>query len=644
MIDIAVNSLGKYFGEKLILKDITFEIYEGQKVALIGKNGTGKTTLFHVITGELPYEEGSVSVHPSKKIGILDQMPSYPEGMTVRAVLEKAFEPLYALKKEIAELEKVMAGGDNDKKTLAAYGALLQRFEAMGGYETETELQKVSNGLHISKEMWERPYNKLSGGEMTRVNLARMLLEKTDIMLLDEPTNHLDMPSLEWLEERLETYKGTVLVISHDRFFLDRVTSRTIELAGTHATVYEGNYSYYVAAKEESEALQQKRYEREQREIDRLEFTSKRMHGWGLGDKKMMRRAFALDKRIERLKAAQAAPVKHDKKISASLEQVIRSGTDVLYVKGLEMGFGGKSILAGVDLEIKKDESIALLGENGCGKTTLLTILTGEREPLAGKVRWGSNIKLAYLPQQVSFQNEERTVLDTVVTELGLTEPMARNRLGVYLFRNDDVFKPVSVLSGGEKSRLKLCILLYQKINTLILDEPTNHLDIDSREWLEGLLEEFDGTMLFVSHDRYFIGRFATKIWHMEDGGITEFKGTYGEYRAALEREKALKEASGQSAQKKESPKERYVSPDRKRKYLERELEKAEAEISKTEDEIAALTEEIEKNAYDHLALEKLCAVKEEKDAYLNACYERWNAANENLEKFKKEAGDDALS
>lgn len=635
MIDISLDSVGKFFGEVQILKNISFEIQAGEKTALIGKNGCGKTTLFHIIAGSEPYEEGAMSVHRSKRVAVLDQIPSYPDGVTVKAVMETAFEPIEALRREMNALEAQMAAGQNSKAELTRYGELQLRFETLGGYDTETELFRTALGLGVPREMWDREYEKLSGGEKTRVNLARMLLEKTDIMLLDEPTNHLDMNAVEWLEAYLRSFKGTVLVVSHDRYFLDRVTQKTIEIENLTATVYDGSYSFYAQRKEELEEERRRLFEKTQKEIDRLSFTSDRMHGWGLGDKKMMRRAFALDKRIERIRARQPMPQQKEKRLTGKLLSADRSGNDVLFVDRLSKRFGDKRVLEDVNAEVKKDESIALLGENGCGKTTFLKLLLGEEAPDAGHIKWGANIKCAYLPQQVEFSDTTATVLDTLVAALGITETSARNRLGAFHFKGDEVFKTVSVLSGGEKSRLKLCILLFQEINMLILDEPTNHLDIASREWMEDLLEEYEGTMIFVSHDRYFIDRFATDVWRMEDGRIFCFHGTYAQYRKSLESapppEKGAARPAGGG---REQPPERE-SPSRRIRRAEKNLAVTEREIAAAEEESAVVDRRIEAAATDPDALTALYDEKARIDERVAALYERWESEADTLSELK---------
>ncbi len=636
MIDLSLSDVGKYFGEVQILRNVSFELQEGEKAALIGKNGCGKTTLFRVISGAERYEEGTVVVNRSKRLAVLDQIPQYPAGMTVLDVMKTAFDEIKAIQNQMAQLEAKMSDGKNDPLVLKQYGELQVRFEVLGGYQMDTDLFRTALGLGVPKEMWPMEYALLSGGEKTRVNLVRMLLQKTEIMLLDEPTNHLDMQAVEWLETYLQSFRGTVLIISHDRYFLDRVTQRTIELEHQTTTVYDGPYSFYARRKEEIEEELRRSYEKTQKEIDRLTFTSDRMHGWGLGDKKMMRRAFALDKRIERLRANQPQLQKKERQLSGKLTNADRSGNDVLFVDRLCKRFDAKVIAERVDLAVRKGESIALLGENGCGKTTFLKMLLGEEIPDSGWIKWGANIKCAYLPQQVSFPDPSATVLETVCLALNLTDGSARNRLGAFHFQGEDVFKTVSVLSGGEKSRLKLCILLYQEINVLILDEPTNHLDIASREWMEGLLETFEGTMLFVSHDRYFIDRFATTIWRMEQGQIHCFQGTYAQYCKAM----AQQEPAIATPRAEKPVRDRTTdreSPGRRLHRAEAALAATEREISATEAALSAIPARLDAVATDPEALMPLYDEQAELEQKLAELYERWEVETETLEQLKSE-------
>lgn len=627
MTDIAVSGLNKYFGETQVLKGITFELFTGQHVGLIGRNGAGKTTLFKILCGQYDYEEGSVFIPSSKKVGVLAQIPVFPEGTTVEGVLRSAFAHLDQIRSEMKQIESRMAAGSDDRATLSRYGELGSAYESEGGYECDTALVKVANGLHIDADMLARPFALLSGGEQTRVNLARMILSGTDIMLLDEPTNHLDMPSVEWLEEYLATCRCTVIIISHDRYFLDRTVTRILELEDLRCTLYEGNYTYYADEKARLLAEQQVKYEHEQREISRLEFTAERMHGWGMGNKKLQKRAFAMDKRVERLRQNAVEKVRGSKAMRGGFKESETSGNDVCFIKELAKGYNDRTLFHGADLEIKKGENVAIIGENGTGKSTLLRIMLGEEPADYGRVRWGANIKFAFLPQLVSFPNDRANLMETVRDELNVTEPMARNRLAAYHFFGEDVFKPISALSGGEKSRLKLCILMYSEINLLILDEPTNHLDIPSREWMEDALSGFDGTILFVSHDRYFIDLFATRVWQFENEGITEFKGTYREYQAHLAKLAAAKALQKETASQPSVP---HAAHPRKSdgkanaKEMQKRLAVLEREIAAAEAKLSEITLGMENCGSDHVALSRLMDEETECRQALDGLYDEW--------------------
>ncbi len=633
MVDIAVAGMDKYFGDTPILLDISFEIYEGRHAGLVGKNGSGKTTLFRVLTGEYGFDKGTVVIPASKKLGILDQTPKFSPGDTVEDVLRSAFYEADRLAREMKDCEEAMARGE--PYAVRRYGELSVAYELAGGYETETDLNRVCQGLGIGKDMREKRFAVLSGGEQTRVNLARLILERTDILLLDEPTNHLDLSSIRWLEDFLIGYKGTVMVVSHDRYFLDRVTDMTVEIENLHNEVYDGNYSFYAESKEERLALQAKQYEREQKEISRLEFTAKRMHGWGMGNSKMMKRAKALEKRIEKMRENAVERVSKEKTLGGAFRESDRSGNDVCYIRDLRKHYGEKTLFSGVSFDIKKDESIALIGDNGSGKTTFLRILLGEEEADEGRIRWGSNVHAAYLPQKVSFLNEYNSVLEETMAALGVSAASARNRLGTYHFVGEDVFKMVGDLSGGERSRLRLCILMYAEVNLLILDEPTNHLDIASCEWMEEAIENYEGTLLFVSHDRYFINRFATRILELHDGELSDFPGTFEEYTLAQEKkEREAKTLPPPPVEKAEKPRKKddLYEKERERRAAKKKANALERSIALLEEEIAGIDGAIAENASDHEKLLPLLEERTRKQEELDARYEEWTLASEAAE------------
>ena len=623
MIDISVRNLTKFFviGENL-LEGLSFEIQEGECVAILGRNGCGKTTLLKILTGEMDYDDGEVFVNPNKRLGLISQIPRFPEGFTVEDVLRSAYRELLSAKKKMEALEQHMAEAVTDD-LLREYDALVNRFQAGGGYDMDVEVDKVCNGLGITADQRSQEFDSLSGGEKTRVNLARLLLEKTDILLLDEPTNHLDLRSVEWLEGYINAFKGTVLAISHDRFFLDRIAQRVIEIVDGHAEFYSGNYSFYIEEKQARFNLQLKQYEQEQAKLKQLGYTVERMKGWGINNRTLYRRAMSIQHRMERIKKTEKP--KTEKTMKATFGEKDFSGDVVFQMKGVEKGFGDRTLFSNVELKVEGGERIAILGDNGTGKSTFIKCLLGE-EDCKGKIQFGPTVKWGYLPQIIKFSHPERTLYDTMLYEKNCTPQVARDRLGAFLFQGEDVFKTVGTLSGGEQSRLRLCMLMDEKINLLILDEPTNHLDIASREWVEAAIEEFEGVLLFVSHDRYFIEKFAERIWSLEDGTIRDFKCGYSKYRSILEHEAINKPVvSAEPKPKKEKPKGGTKEIDKLIRRLEREIEKQ-------ENLVAELDAKIEVSGADYQELTRLLGEKEEAEMLLMDLMEQWETAQESVE------------
>ena len=618
MVDIQVTNLTKFFviGENL-LENLSFEIQEGECVAILGRNGCGKTTLFNILTGQMDYDSGEVYVNPNKKLGLISQIPKFPEGFTVEDVLRSAFTELLRLHRRMEVLEGEMAVGATDAQ-LREYDTLANRFQTGGGYDMDVEVDKICNGLGISSEQRGQEFASLSGGEKTRMNLARLLLEKTDILLLDEPTNHLDLRSVEWLEQYINAFKGTVLTISHDRYFIDQVADRVIEIVDGHAEFYSGNYSFYMDEKQARFDLQMKQYEQEQAKLKQLGYTLERMKGWGINNRTLYRRAMSIQHRMERIHRTEKP--KKERTMKASFGEKDFSGDIVFKMKGVSKSFGDRVLFSDINLSVEGGERIALLGDNGTGKTTFIKCLLGE-EDCQGKIQFGPTVKFGYLPQIVHFDHPERSLYDTMLYEKNCTPQTARDRLGAFLFQGEDVFKQVGNLSGGEQSRLRLCMLMDEKINLLILDEPTNHLDIASREWVEAAIEEFEGVLLFVSHDRYFIEKFAERIWLLEDGTIRDFPCGYQKYRSILEHEAAAKPAPVVEAKpQKETPKGGTKESEKLVRRLEREIEKQEAAI-------AELDARIEAAAADYQELTRLLGEKETAENELMALMEQWEAA-----------------
>ena len=624
MVDISVKNLNKFFviGENL-LQDLSFEIEEGERVAILGRNGCGKTTLFKIITGEMDYDGGEVYVNPNKKLGMISQIPHFPLGYTVEDVLRSAFREILAAKKKMEALEKAMEQGATQEQ-LKTYDSLVARFQAGGGYDMDVEVDKICNGLGITPAQRPQLFDSLSGGEKTRINLARLLLEKTDILLLDEPTNHLDLNSVEWLENYIKTFKGTVLAISHDRYFIDQIAQRVIEITEGHAEFYTGNYSFYMEEKQARFDLQLKQYEQEQAKLKQLGYTVERMKGWGINNRTLYRRAMSIQHRMERIRKTERP--KTEKTMKATFGEKDFSGDVVFKLKNLSKSFGDRVLFSDVNLSVEGGERIALLGDNGTGKSTFLKCLLGE-EDCQGKIQFGPTVKWGYLPQIIHFDHPERSLYDTMLYEKNLSPQQARDRLGAFLFQGEDVFKTVGTLSGGEQSRLRLCMLMDEKINLLILDEPTNHLDIASREWVEAAIEEFEGVLLFVSHDRYFIEKFAERIWLLEDGTVRDFRCDYRKYRSILEHE-AMAKVQPTAAPKVKKEKGKPGGT----KETEKTVRRLEREIDRQEKLVADLDTKIEAAAADYQELTRLLGEKEEAENILMELMEQWEQASAQME------------
>lgn len=628
MADITVQNLTKYYGDRLILSDLTFDIQPGEKVAILGPNGAGKTTLLHILAGRLDYDGGHVSIGAGRTVGMIDQMPDYPDGVTVEDVLRSAFRDADAVKREMEALEAGMAARPEDESLLRRYGALQQRLDALGGYNRDFEVDKVCNGLDIPPARRAQPVNQLSGGEKTRANLARIILEQTDILLLDEPTNHLDMDAVRWLGDYLEGYTGTVVTVSHDRYFLDQCCERILEVHDNTVEFYAGSYSYYAVERERRYEQQLREHENQMAEKKRLEGVARIMHEHGT--EHLAKRAASIEKRIARMKVTDRP--RRDKRMSVSFGDPNYETEDVLKVRGITKSYGERIILQNVTFNVRNGERVAILGDNGAGKTTLLKILLGEETADEGTVKKGVGLRPAYLPQTVHFANENRNLIDTLIYDKNVTMQTARNRLGAFKFSGEDQMKTVSTLSGGEKSRLRLCELMYDPLNMLILDEPTNHLDLMSREWIEEAVEAFTGTLLFVSHDRYFVERFATRVIYLENGEYIDYTGSYEQFLAYRERLRAEKGPAPSPAAKKQAPKAEKPRQKGGTKNLSKRVTVLEREISRLEAELADLDSRINHNAADPEKLMGLLAEKEEADAELLGKMEEWERLSEELE------------
>jgi len=615
MIDIAVHELHKYYGANHVLQGVTFEINSGERVGLLGKNGSGKTTLFRIMAEDEPYESGDVARAKGKKIEILAQIPVFAESDTVDGVLRSSF-------KEIIEIHEVMkqAEGDCDPAVLMRYGTLMEEYERLGGYEVEFKIEKICNGMNIGEEMRDSPFHLLSGGEKTRVNLARILLRDCDILLLDEPTNHLDLASLAWLEQFLRDFTGTVVVISHDRVFLDNTVSRIIEIDGGKANFYSGNYSFFVEEKEQRFLTQSEQYKQQQRKIHQLEAAVKRQRVWAQmnpSNTGLAMRALAMEKRIEQMDKVER-PVT-SKKLTEEFSGGGYAAKVLVSLDSVSKSYRANVLLDHVSLAIGRHEHIALIGANGCGKTTLLKLIMNEEACDSGNLQVSSNAAIAYMPQIIRFDDENATVLETLRYAFDLPEEIARSILAGFRFRAPDVLKRIGNLSGGEKSRLKLCLLMQSKVNFLILDEPTNHLDIESREWIEDAISDWEGTMLFISHDRYFLNKFASRIWSMQGGEITDFRGSFDEYLKAS----AVKPSAPLVGKNNKKPIVKAKEQSAKPISTGELISETEAALEKINTEI-----ELDLSNSDYQNMQRLCQEKQRLEDRLEFLYGEW--MNEN--------------
>ena len=530
MIILAVQDIQKSFGTHEVLKSVSFTLQEQERMGLVGVNGSGKSTLMKIIAGIETADSGTVSIQKGLQIGYLAQQGEFREGETVRETLESVFEPLVRMEAEMRDLEQKMAEQGDDPEALrrlgGRYDALMHEFERRNGYGWRSQVSGVLKGLDL-RDHADMPVNRLSGGERTRLCLGRMLLSEPDLLLLDEPTNHLDLKSIAWLEEYLQNYRGAVLVISHDRYFMDHVCGRMAELLMGNLETYTGNYTQYLEKRTEVYEIRMKAWELQQKEIARQEAVIAMYRRFNR--EKSIRLAESREKRLEKIERLERP--QEEGSVHFRFETRRRTGDDVLQTDRLKKSYGDRVLFSDLDIHVKAGDRIALIGDNGTGKSTLLKCLTGEEKPDAGVIRWGTGVDIGYYDQHQAGLHENKTVLDEVWDRFPRMEQYeVRGALGMFLFTGDDVFAPVSTLSGGEKGRVALTELMLRKDNVLLLDEPTNHLDMDSREVLENALADFPGTIIAVSHDRYFINRFAEKVCVLENGTLKEYLGNYDSY------------------------------------------------------------------------------------------------------------------
>lgn len=554
---ISCQNVQKYHGAQLVLSDITFDIRGGEKIGLIGRNGCGKTTLFRLLSGEERPDQGQISIRRGSMVGLLAQIQEAEAQETVYAVLQRSFAEPLMWQCRLRELEQQMslldAGTDEAawNRLLKEYGSLQEKFEAAGGYEIDSSIQRVASGLGIAISQYDREFASLSGGEKTKVGLAELLLRRPDVLLLDEPTNHLDMEAIEWLEQYLQTYDGTVLAISHDRYFLDAVVKKVVEIEDGEAITYHTNYSGYQVEKEARLLQQFADYQEQQKKIKQMQESIKRLIEWGNRSNppnpSFHRRAASMQKALDRMVKVKR-PILERKTMDLQLQQDDRTGNQVVILDRISKSYGGRTLFNGASDILRYGETTALIGGNGAGKSTLLRMILGQETPDSGSCTLGSRAAVGYLAQEAVPEDGKLSVLRYFREEAGLEEGEARGQLARFLFYGSDVFKTISNLSGGEWTRLRFAVLMHRRPNLLILDEPTNHLDIDSREALEEALEDFPGTVLAVSHDRYFINRCFGKLWSIEDGRFYAFSGNYEYYKEKQAEKTAASGAPAESS------------------------------------------------------------------------------------------------
>ena len=635
MILMTVQGVSKSFGMKSVLKDISLTLQQGARMGLIGVNGSGKSTLFRLIAGQMEPDEGTISLMRGTRVGMLTQEADIQSDLTVREELSRVFEPVREMERRLRALEEEMAQKHEDEAELdrlsREYARLTDRFEDAGGYEWPSRIQGVLAGLGFAKGREDQPASVLSGGEKTRLCLARLLLTQPDLLMLDEPTNHLDLSSIQWLEDTLKKYRGTVLIISHDRYFMNSVCGCMAEISMRRLVQYEGNYDQFTVKRQADIERQIREYKLQQAEIARQQAIIQRYRMYNR--EKSIRAAESREKRLEKMERLER-PV-DEQHVRFSFEARRRTGDDVLKVRGLAKGFEGRRLFENFDLHLRAGDRVAIIGPNGVGKSTLLNIIARKLKADAGEVEFGANVDLGYYEQHQTGLDPEKDVLNELWDAFPrLDLDRVRSVLALFLFTGDDVYKKISMLSGGEKGRVSLCKLMLKRDNLLLLDEPTNHLDMDSREVLEGALEDFDGTILTVSHDRYFINRVADRVIEMRPDGVKEYLGNYDDYLEKKRREEAgLEDAAASGMTKtqldKQRRKERLLREGKK--ALEKQLEAAEARIAAAEKEI----QDLEARMADPELYQRPDEAREtarrhaELQAGMDALYEEWEALSE---------------
>ncbi len=630
MILISVQELQKSFGVHEVLRSVTFSLQKGEKMGLVGVNGCGKTTLMRMIAGEMQPDGGTIHRNKDLRVGYLAQLDDIPLTDTVWGALLKVFEPIRVMERRMAEIEKLLESADPETalRLSSEYQRLTESYNAQQGYAYEGEILRVLNGLGLKPEMHQRQVSTLSGGERTRLSLAKLLLQKPDIILMDEPTNHLDLEAIEWLQDYLTDYKGSLLLISHDRYFLDHVCTTMGELLGGKMIKFTGNYTEYMKKRTADFETRMKAYELQQKEIQREQAIIERYRSFNR--EKSIKAAESREKRLAKVERLEK-PVE-EQHVRFSFDARRRSGEEALEVRELSKSFEGQPVFQNLSFKLRTGDRVALIGPNGVGKSTLFRILTHQINPDHGSVRFGTNIDIGYYDQHQQNLNPQNTILDEVWNNFPkLEQTRIRSALGLFLFTGDEVFEKIEKLSGGERGRVALTKLMLKQDNLLLLDEPTNHLDMDSREVLEDALRDFPGTILAISHDRYFINRFAEKVMVMEKDGVTEYLGNFDDYIEKRDRPRppvsSLEDETTRTAQTREKKKTRQQNA--LLRELKAAVDKAEAAIEQNEREMARLEAELARpETYNDLeAMRRLTESYQAEQDKTESLYEALEAA-----------------
>ena len=633
MILLTASNIKKMFLDETLFDGVSFNVDSADKIGFVGVNGAGKSTLFKIINGEMDYDAGELFRSKDLSIGYLEQYACADSGRTIWEELLTVFADVIEMERELEDIRFDIENERGDLQTLIhRQTALQEKFAGADGFYYKSKVRGVLLGLGFSEEQFSLPVGKLSGGQKTRVSLGKILLSRSNLLLLDEPTNHLDIESVEWLEGFLQGYQGAFIVISHDRYFLDRVTNKTFEMEAGRFRSFNGNYSAYAAQREIDKKTEERNYENTVREIERLEGIVEQQRRWNR--ERNIRTAESKLKVIEKLEKELVTPISAEEEMRFTFRAVQGGGNDVIQTDDLGMRFGEKRLFSHADMLIKKGEKVFLLGPNGCGKTTLLKIILGMYEPTEGSYRIGANIHIGYYDQIQENLSMEKTIFDEIYDDYPtLTQTEIRNALAMFLFRGEDVFKEIKKLSGGERARVELVKLMLKPTNLLIMDEPTNHLDIESREALERALEGYDGTILMVSHDRYFINKTADRILYLSPNGIRSFQGGYDDYLKALG-EQAVAEEKQESAGAMDYKEQKKLEA--KKRKLVNDFKKAETAITETEEKITSIETELSQPeiAADYEKIAEISGRMDAANAELERLYAEWERLQSEIEEY----------